>query len=116
MPFYGCEPAILNPKTGEELEGNNVRGVLVLKKPWPGMARTIYGDHVRYLSVYCQIYPGYYFTGDGCMRDADGFYWITGRVDDVLNIAGHRIGTAEVSRIVAKIVLYHSSAVCVGVI
>jgi acetyl-CoA synthetase len=70
--------------------------VLCIKKPWPSVARTVYGDHDRYLSVYTKPYPGYYFTGDGARRDADGFYWITGRVDDVINPSGHRIGTAEV--------------------
>ncbi|CAN0468853.1 unnamed protein product, partial [Scytosiphon promiscuus] len=66
---------------------------------WPSLARTVYGDHKRYLDVYLNPYKGYYFTGDGCHRDSDGFYWITGRVDDVLNVSGHRIGTAEVSKV-----------------
>ncbi len=103
--------AILDPETGEELKGNNVQGVLALKRPWPGMARTILGDHSRYLSVYCEPYSNYYFTGDGCKRDEDGFYWITGRVDDVINISGHRIGTAEVSNVVVKMALPCSSRV-----
>jgi acetyl-CoA synthetase len=73
-----------------------VEGVLCIKRPWPSAARTVYGDHDRYLSVYTRPYPGYYFTGDGCRRDSDGYYWITGRVDDVINPSGHRIGTAEI--------------------
>ncbi|CAM9163023.1 unnamed protein product [Ascophyllum nodosum] len=99
FPFFGIEPAVLNPQTGEELEGSDVEGVLAFKRPWPSLTRTVWGDHNRYLEVYLNPYKasnGYYFTGDGCRRDADGFYWITGRVDDVLNVSGHRIGTAEV--------------------
>merc|ERR1712054_639373 len=71
-------------------------GILVIKQPWPSCLRTVYGDHQRYLNTYMTAYPGYYFTGDGCKRDKDGYYWITGRVDDVINVSGHRIGTAEV--------------------
>lgn len=95
-PFYGIDPVILDPQSGTEIEGNDVQGVLAIKQPWPGMARTCLGDHERYNAVYLQPYPGYYFTGDAAMRDKDGFYFITGRVDDVLNVSGHRIGTAEV--------------------
>ena len=73
---------------GQVIEGNDKSGVLCVKQPWPGMARTVFGDHQRYLNVYMKPYPGYYFTGDGCTRDKDGYYWITGRVDDVLNISG----------------------------
>jgi len=87
---------VLDPKTGVELEGNGVEGVLCIKQPWPSVARTVQGDHERFMNVYLRPYPGYYFTGDGCRRDEDGYYWITGRVDDVLNTSGHRIGTAEV--------------------
>ena len=79
-----------------ELHGNGVSGLLALKKPWPAMARTIQGDHERFMQTYLNMYPGYYFTGDGCRRDEDGYYWITGRVDDVINVSGHRMGTAEV--------------------
>eukprot|EP00596_Hydrurales_sp_CCMP1899_P000122 CAMPEP_0119033634 /NCGR_PEP_ID=MMETSP1177-20130426/685_1 /TAXON_ID=2985 /ORGANISM="Ochromonas sp, Strain CCMP1899" /LENGTH=687 /DNA_ID=CAMNT_0006990525 /DNA_START=172 /DNA_END=2235 /DNA_ORIENTATION=+ len=96
LPYYGIEFAVLDPTTGKELEGNDVEGVLCIKRPWPGAARTVYGDHDRYLNVYTRPYPGYYFTGDGCRRDSDGYYWITGRVDDVINPSGHRIGTAEI--------------------
>jgi len=94
-PFFGVEPAILDEK-GQELSGNDVAGVLAFKRSWPGMARTIYGDHERFVNTYFTPYPGYYFTGDGCRRDAEGCYWITGRVDDVINVSGHRMGTAEV--------------------
>ena len=81
---------------GELLEGNNQAGLLCIAHPWPGMARTVYGDHDRYLNVYMRPFPGKYFTGDGARRDDDGMIFITGRVDDVLNISGHRIGSAEV--------------------
>jgi acetyl-CoA synthetase len=73
-----------------------VRGNLAIKQPWPGQMRTVYGDHKRFEETYFAMYPGYYFTGDGCRRDEDGYYWITGRVDDVINVSGHRMGTAEV--------------------
>lgn len=96
FPYYGIEFAVLDPQNGKELSGNNVEGVLCIKHPWPGMARTVFGDHDRYLNVYTRPYNGYYFTGDGVRRDDDGFYWITGRVDDVINPSGHRIGTAEI--------------------
>lgn len=96
LPFFGVLPAVLDPATGAELQGNGVEGVLAIKKPWPGMARSIYADHTRYLETYMKPYPKCYFTGDGCRRDADGYYWITGRVDDVLNVSGHRLGTAEI--------------------
>ena len=96
LPFYGVDFAILDPQTGKEKFGNGVEGVLCMRDPWPGIARTVYGDHQRYLNVYMRPYPGFYFTGDGARRDDDGYYWITGRVDDVLNTSGHRIGTAEV--------------------
>eukprot|EP01130_Rhizamoeba_saxonica_P012215 TRINITY_DN512_c0_g1_i5.p1 TRINITY_DN512_c0_g1~~TRINITY_DN512_c0_g1_i5.p1 ORF type:complete len:675 (+),score=127.20 TRINITY_DN512_c0_g1_i5:47-2071(+) len=95
-PFFGIELAILDAESGKELEGNNVSGVLAIKKPWPGIARTCFDAHDRYMETYFTKYPGYYFTGDGAKRDKDGYYWITGRVDDVINKSGHRIGTAEV--------------------
>lgn len=96
LPFFGIDTVVLDPQTGKEIEGNGVEGVLAIKQPWPGMTRTCLGDHERYLTVYMKPYPGYYFPGDGCRRDEDGYIWITGRVDDVLNVSGHRIGTAEV--------------------
>ena len=95
-PFFGVVPVILEPTTGEELHGNPVEGVLCIKDSWPGQMRTIWGDHERFEKTYFADYKGYYFTGDGCKRDADGDYWITGRVDDVINVSGHRMGTAEV--------------------
>ena len=95
FPFFGVEPVILDDKSNE-LEGNGVSGLLAIKTPWPSIARTIYGDHERYMQTYLSPFKGYYFTGDGCRRDEDGYYWITGRVDDVINVSGHRMGTAEV--------------------
>jgi len=95
LPLFGVEPVLLDDD-GNELEGNGVSGNLCMKRPWPGQARTIYGDHDRFREVYYSRFPGRYFTGDGCRRDEDGYYWITGRVDDVLNVSGHRLGTAEV--------------------
>lgn len=96
LPFFGVKPALLDGESGKELKGNGVMGVLAIKEPWPGQMRTIYGDHQRFEDTYFQQYNGYYFTGDGCRRDEDGYYWITGRVDDVINVSGHRMGTAEV--------------------
>ena len=87
---------MLDPEKGTEIEGNGVTGVLAMRAPWPGQMRTVYGDHERFEQTYFQQYKGYYFTGDGCRRDEDGYYWITGRVDDVINVSGHRMGTAEV--------------------
>ena len=101
FPFFGIEPVLLN-EDGSEIEGNDVSGLLVLKTSWPGQMRTIYGDQDRFIEVYFSQFPGYYFTGDGAKRDKDGYYWITGRVDDVLNVSGHRIGTAEVEGAIGK--------------
>ena len=95
FPLFGIEP-ILVDQEGKLIEGNDVSGYLCIKRPWPGQARTIHGNHKRFLETYFAQYPPYYFTGDGCKRDADGYYWITGRVDDVINVSGHRLGTAEV--------------------
>ena len=95
-PFFGIEPVILDPTTGAEVNSIEAEGVLCIKDSWPGQMRTVYGDHDRFVQTYFSDYKGYYFTGDGCRRDADGYYWITGRVDDVLNVSGHRMGTAEV--------------------
>ena len=95
-PFFGIEPAILDPETGVEINEMEAEGVLCIKNSWPGQMRTIYGDHQRFMDTYFSQYNGYYFTGDGCRRDIDGYYWITGRVDDVLNVSGHRMGTAEI--------------------
>ncbi len=95
-PFFGIKPVILDPTSGQEIDGNPAEGVLCIADSWPGQMRTIWGDHERFEKTYFADYPGYYFTGDGCKRDADGDYWITGRVDDVINVSGHRMGTAEV--------------------
>ena len=95
LPFFGIEPVVLDDK-GAEVPGNGVSGLLAIKHPWPGMARTIQNDHQRFVDTYLRPFPGYYITGDGCRRDEDGYYWITGRVDDVINVSGHRLGTAEV--------------------
>ncbi len=95
LPFPGIEPVLLSPE-GKELKENEVSGLLAIKRPWPGMARTIQGDHQRFLKTYLNRYQGYYLTGDGARRDKDGYYWITGRVDDVMNVSGHRIGSAEI--------------------
>ena len=95
-PFFGVQPVILDPTTGAELTSIEAEGVLCIKDSWPGQMRTVYGDHDRFVKTYFSDFKGYYFSGDGCRRDADGYYWITGRVDDVLNVSGHRMGTAEV--------------------
>lgn len=95
FPFFGIEPVILDEE-GNEVEGNPATGYLCIKTAWPGIMRTVYGDHGRFVDTYFRRFPGYYMTGDGVTRDEDGYYWITGRVDDVLNVSGHRLGTAEV--------------------
>ncbi len=94
-PVFGVEPAIVDPADGRILEGE-AEGALVIAGSWPGQMRTVYGDHERFFQTYFSQYPGFYFTGDGARRDADGYYWITGRIDDVINVSGHRMGTAEV--------------------
>ena len=93
-PFFGCQPQLVDAE-GKVLEGA-ASGNLCITDSWPGQMRTVFGDHQRFVDTYFKAYPGKYFTGDGCRRDADGYYWITGRVDDVINVAGHRMGTAEV--------------------
>jgi acetyl-CoA synthetase len=95
-PFFGVQPVVLDATSGEEIHETEAVGVLALKDSWPGQMRTVYGDHERFVETYFSQYKGYYFSGDGCRRDADGYYWITGRVDDVINVSGHRMGTAEV--------------------
>jgi len=94
LPFFGIIPEIMDNQ-GRIMEGVS-EGILVISRPWPGQARTIYGDHQRFIDTYFRNYPGYYFAGDGARRDKDGYYWITGRVDDVINVSGHRMGTAEI--------------------
>ena len=95
-PFFGVQPVLLDATTGKEIDETEAEGVLCIKDSWPGQMRTVYGDHERFMQTYFSDFKGYYFTGDGCRRDADGYYWITGRVDDVINVSGHRMGTAEV--------------------
>ncbi|CAO3692802.1 hypothetical protein G6F70_008525 [Rhizopus microsporus] len=107
FPFFGIKPVILDPASGKELEGNDVTGVLAISQPWPSMARSVYNNHNRYLDTYLYPYKGYYFTGDGATRDKDGFIWIRGRVDDVINVSGHRLSTAEIE---SALILHHSVA------
>ncbi len=104
-PFFGVEPVVLD-ENGKELEGA-ATGVLAIRDSWPGQMRTIWGDHARFVSTYFEMFKGYYFSGDGCRRDEDGYYWITGRVDDVLNVSGHRMGTAEIE---SALVAHHKVA------
>jgi len=101
LPLPGVQPCLMD-ESGKEIEGKKVSGNLCIKSPWPGMIRTTYRDHARCQSTYFSAYPGYYFTGDGCLRDEQGNYRITGRVDDVLNVSGHRIGTAEVENAINR--------------
>lgn len=109
-PLFGVQPVLVD-EGGAEIKGNGVSGRLCIKFPWPGIMRTVYGDHDRFLKTYFAMYPGLYFTGDGCRRDEDGYYWITGRVDDVLNVAGHRLGTAEVESALVRSGLVAEAAV-----
>jgi acetyl-CoA synthetase len=95
LPFFGVVPSLVDPGTGTPIEGEG-EGALVITRPWPAQMRTVFGDHQRYVDTYFKQYPGTYFTGDGARRDRDGYYWITGRIDDVLNVSGHRLGTAEI--------------------
>ncbi|MGB0901930.1 acetate--CoA ligase [Halocynthiibacter sp.] len=96
LPFFGITPVMLDPTSGVEITDTEAEGVLCMRDSWPGQMRTVYGDHERFEKTYFSDYKGYYFTGDGARRDSDGYYWITGRVDDVINVSGHRMGTAEV--------------------
>jgi acetyl-CoA synthetase len=106
LPLPGVQPAVMN-ESGLEIEGNNVEGRLTIKFPWPSMARTIYGDHKRFKETYFSSFPGKYFTGDGCKRDEEGYYRITGRVDDIIIVSGHNLGTAEIESAIDE-----HSAVC----
>ena len=108
-PFFGVQPVILDDE-GNEMEGQ-ASGNLAIKSPWPSMMRTLYGDHKRFYETYFSMFKGYYFTGDGARRDEDGYYWITGRVDDVLNVSGHRLGTAEIESALVKHAKVSESAV-----
>ena len=109
-PFFGVQPVILDDE-GNEIEGCPASGNLAMKAPWPSMMRTLYGDHKRFYETYFAMFKGYYFTGDGARRDEDGYYWITGRVDDVLNVSGHRLGTAEIESALVKHAKVSESAV-----
>ena len=100
-PFFGIRPCVVDGE-GKEVEGNGVKGRLCIKFPWPGQMRTVYGDHQRFIDTYFKEVPGKYFTGDACKRDHDGYYWVTGRVDDVLNVSGHRLGTAEIESAIVQ--------------
>ena len=106
LPFFGIEPVILD-QDGNEIHKNPAEGLLAIKRSWPGQMRTVYGDHQRFFDTYFSQFKGYYFTGDGAKRDQDGYYWITGRVDDVLNVSGHRLGTAEIEGAIGS---YHEVA------
>ena len=112
QPFFGVQPVVLEPTSGVEITDVACEGVLCIKDSWPGQMRTIWGDHDRFEKTYFGDYKGYYFSGDGCRRDADGDYWITGRVDDVINVSGHRMGTAEVeSALVAHVAVAEAAVV-----
>jgi acetyl-CoA synthetase len=106
LPLPGVQPAIMD-ENGKEVSGNNVEGRLTIKFPWPAIARTIYGDHQRFKDTYFSTFPGKYFTGDGCKRDENGYYRITGRVDDIIIVSGHNMGTAEIESAIDE-----HSAVC----
>ncbi|HBS47981.1 TPA: acetate--CoA ligase [Candidatus Dependentiae bacterium] len=110
FPFLGIEPALVN-ENGEEIKEPNSSGYLVIKNPWPGITRTLYGDHERFKKTYFEKFPGYYLSGDEAYRDEDGYFWIVGRVDDVLNVSGHRIGTAEVENAIGKTIGVAEAAV-----
>lgn len=111
FPFFGIEPVILDPNTGEEITTDHAEGVLAIKRAWPSFARTIWKNHDRFLDTYLNPYPGYYFTGDGAARDKDGYIWILGRVDDVVNVSGHRLSTAEIESALIEDVLIAETAV-----
>ncbi|MFV0333861.1 MAG: acetate--CoA ligase, partial [Tropicimonas sp.] len=112
LPFFGVQPVVLDPQSGAEITQTECEGVLCLKDSWPGQMRGIWGDPERFEQTYFSDYKGFYFSGDGCRRDADGYYWITGRVDDVINVAGHRMGTAEIeSALVAHLKVAEAAVV-----
>lgn len=111
LPFFGIDVAILDATTGEELKGNAVEGVLAIKQSWPSITRSIWQDYERFEDTYFRPYPGYFFTGDGGARDKDGFYWVLGRVDDVVNVSGHRLSTAEIEAAIIENHLVGENAV-----
>lgn len=114
LPFFGVQTCLIDPVSGREIEGNDVEGVLAVKDTWPSMARSVWNNHTKYMDTYLKPYPGYYFTGDGAARDHDGYYWIRGRVDDVVNVSGHRLSTAEIE---AALIEHHGvlEAAVVGI-
>lgn len=114
LPLFGIDACIIDPVSGHEVKGNDVEGVLAIKNTWPSMARSVYRNHQKYMDTYLKPYPGYYFTGDGAARDHDGYYWIRGRVDDVVNVSGHRLSTAEIE---AALIEHHgvSESAVVGI-
>lgn len=109
-PFFGIKPVLMDSE-GKVLTSNDTSGALCIAKPWPGMARTIHNNHQRFMETYCQLYPGYFFTGDGAYRSKEGYYQITGRLDDVINVSGHRVGTAEIEDVVNQCSAVAESAV-----
>jgi len=111
LPFFGIDPKILDPTTGKELPENDVEGVLAIKSAWPSITRGIFNDYNRFIDTYLKPYPNHYFSGDGAARDNDGFYWILGRVDDVVNVSGHRLSTAEIEAALIEHALVAESAV-----
>lgn len=115
LPFLGIDTCLIDPVSGKEIHGNDVEGVLAVKSTWPSMARSVYKNHQKYMDTYLKPYPGFYFTGDGAARDHDGYYWIRGRVDDVVNVSGHRLSTAEIE---AALIEHHgvSEAAVVGIL
>ena len=110
LPLPGVQPAVMN-ESGLEIQGNGIEGRLTIKFPWPAMARTIYGDHLRFRETYFSSFPGKYFTGDGCKRDTDGYYRITGRVEDIIIVSGHNLGTAEIESAIDEHTLVCETAV-----
>ncbi|CAG8722602.1 2517_t:CDS:1, partial [Dentiscutata heterogama] len=112
LPFFGIDLVVLDSTTGREITTTEAEGVLAIRQPWPSIARTIYNDHNRYFNTYLKPYKGYYFTGDSVTRDRDGYYWIRGRVDDVINVSGHRLSTAEIE----SALISHSSVAEAAVI
>ena len=111
LPFFGIDAHVLDPVTGKRLTEDGVEGVLAIKNAWPSIARGIFNDYNRFIDTYLGNYKGYYFTGDGAARDKDGFYWILGRVDDVVNVSGHRLSTAEIEAALIEHEMVGESAV-----
>lgn len=111
LPFFGINPVLLDPTTGNKIEGTDETGVLAIKNTWPSMARSVYNHHSRFLDTYTKPYPGYYYTGDGASIDKDGYVWIRGRVDDVINVSGHRLSTSEIEAALASHHFVSESAV-----